>query len=106
MISRRMKTVSVALLISWSVGLAIGTAAEPDKAPGFESDIVPILQAKCWACHSGASPQAGLDLRSPDSILKGGKSGPAVKPGSSAGSLLIEKVTSKVMPPGAGKLSE
>jgi hypothetical protein len=85
--------------------LAVVVAAPAAKSPEFTSEIRPILQAKCWACHGENSPQASLSLRTPESILKGGKSGPAVKPGSSAGSLLIEKVVSKAMPPGDAKLS-
>src|SRR5262245_20072163 len=88
-----------------SCSISVTTAAPPDRAPEFESEIAPILQAKCWSCHGATSPQAGLDLRTADSILKGGKSGPAVKPGASAGSLLIEKVVSNTMPPGQAKLS-
>lgn len=80
-------------------------AAQASQTPGFEVEIRPLLQAKCWSCHSDVSPQAGLNLHTADSILKGGKSGPAVKPGSSAASLLIEKVVSGTMPPGKEKLN-
>ncbi len=57
-------------------------------------------------CHGETTPQAGLDLRTRDSILKGGKSGRAVVPGSSDKSLLIDKIASKSMPPGKVKLTE
>src|SRR4051794_10867715 len=101
-----MKTIGFAVRVFmaslWSL---LAVAAPPDKSPEFTSEIRPILQAKCWSCHGETSPQAGLSLRTADSILKGGKSGPALKPGSSAGSLLIEKVVSKAMPPGEGKLT-
>src|SRR5205823_8253160 len=39
-------------------------------------------------------------------VLKGGKSGKAIVPGSSARSLLIEKIASGTMPPGKNKLDE
>src|SRR5262249_6436264 len=81
------------------------SAAEGEKPPVFESDIAPVLKARCWACHSGASPQAGLDLQTVASVLKGGKSGPAVRPGASDASLLLDKIVSKAMPPGDPKLS-
>jgi hypothetical protein len=100
-----MKTVGFAVRVFMATLSALLFAAPPDKSPGFDSEIRPLLQAKCWACHGESSPQANLSLRTPESIVKGGKSGPAVKPGSSAGSLLIEKVTSKAMPPGETKLS-
>jgi hypothetical protein len=57
-------------------------------------------------CHGEGQPQAGLDLRTRDSILKGGKSGRAIIPGSADQSLLIDKVNSKSMPPGEVKLTE
>ena len=48
----------------------------------FESDILPIFEAKCLACHGEKLQQNGLDLRTRESVLKGGESGPAVEPGS------------------------
>src|SRR5262245_32570598 len=57
-------------------------------------------------CHGETAPQAGLDLRTRESMLKGGKSGRALVPGSSDQSLLIDKVASKSMPPGEVKLSD
>jgi hypothetical protein len=84
---------------------SLASAAQTGQSPKFDSDILPIFQAKCASCHGESSPQAGLNLRTADSILKGGKSGPAVKPGSSAGSLLMEKVVSGAMPPGKEKLN-
>src|SRR5207245_11547361 len=72
----------------------------------FESDVLPILKSSCWACHGGEKPQAGLDLQSLDSILRGGRSGPAIQPGASDKSLLVAKIVSKAMPPAGDKLNE
>ena len=76
------------------------------KSVTFESDILPILEANCFTCHATESPQAELDLRSPASILKGGKSGPAIVIGSASASLLMEKITSGSMPLGDGRLAD
>jgi len=38
--------------------------------------------------------------------MRGGKSGPAIKQGSSEGSLLVEKIVSKAMPPAQPKLTD
>ena len=73
--------------------------------PGFEADVLPILQAKCVMCH-GAAPQGKLDLRSQQAILNGGASGSVVVPGESAKSLLLTKVVTRQMPPGNVKLTE
>ena len=85
--------------------LAAAPAATP-AAPAFEGEVAPILKQKCWACHGDNSPQGQLDLRSPESILKGGKSGSAITPGSAERSLLVEKIVSGAMPPVGEKVTE
>jgi hypothetical protein len=69
------------------------------KAPLYETDIEPLLQAKCLRCHGGKTQKAALDLRTHAGILKGGESGPAVVPGKLDKSLLYEKVRDGLMPP-------
>jgi len=44
----------------------------------FTQDILPILEENCIACHNLAIAENKLSLEDLDSILKGGKSGPAV----------------------------
>ena len=75
-------------------------------APKYQADILPILEKSCIGCHSGASPQAGLNLQSIEGLLQGGRSGPAVRPGKADASLIIEKLVSKKMPPTPEKLSD
>jgi len=75
-------------------------------APKFEVDILPVLQRNCVTCHSGAKPQGGLDVQSIEGLLRGGQSGPAIRPGKADGSLIIEKLVSKKMPPTPEKLSD
>ncbi len=86
--------------------LATGLAASAAEAPKFEQDILPIFTAHCLGCHSGPKAQAGLELRTLDTLLKGGKTGPAVVPGSSDKSLLVEKINSRAMPPVELKLTD
>ncbi len=62
-------------------------------------DVLPILQLRCAVCHGKTVVEAGLDLRSHGSILKGGKSGPAIVPGKPAESLLIKRIHAGEMPP-------
>src|SRR5262245_38363970 len=91
---------TVLLLLSLTVG-----AAHAADAPTFETDVQPIFKAKCFACHTGSTPQAGLDLQSPAAVLRGGKSGPAITPGAAAKSLLMDKIWSGAMPPAGSKLT-
>lgn len=64
-----------------------------------QHDIIPLLHLRCVACHGGRRKEAGLDLRTKESILKGGKSGAAVIPGKPEESLLIQRIHSGEMPP-------
>jgi WD40 repeat protein len=68
----------------------------------FETEIAPILKANCVACHHARKASGGLVLESPQSIVKGGESGPAVVAGDSTGSLLLLVAAHQqesVMPP-------
>src|SRR2546426_9782511 len=81
-------------------------AESADKSISFESQILPIFESRCVACHGADSPQQGLDLRSRAALIKGGKSGPAIQVGSSEKSLLMEKIITKQMPPEEPKLTK
>src|SRR5436305_747995 len=79
-------------------------AAQPGRPPTFEKDILSIFQAKCLNCHGADRQKAGLDLRRHATLLAGGESGPALKPGAPKDSLLWEMVSRDKMPPGKQKL--
>jgi hypothetical protein len=69
----------------------------------YEKDVEPIFINKCAGCHSkNIKTESKLDLSSYETLMKGGKRGAAVVPGSSAKSLLI-RLSSKdqrpFMPP-------
>ncbi len=91
---------SVILLLS-----AASLAAQDSSAPRFESDIAPILKENCVVCHGEGSPQAELDVRTREGLLAGGKSGPALVPGTPVESLLLQKTASGAMPMGDKKLA-
>ena len=91
---------------AWSLSAAALLGATGAPKPAFKSDILPIFEANCVACHGAESPQQGLDLRSRDAILTGGRSGPAIQVGSADQSLLLQKVVARTMPPGDQKLSD
>ena len=92
--------------------IAIDTIQRVD-AVTFDREVLPILQKNCLACHSASEKQGELVLESPQSILKGGDTGPAVVAGRGAVSLLIRMASHQaatVMPPesndvAAGNLS-
>ncbi len=74
-------------------------AEEAAEAPDFKTHIEPILAAKCNRCHGEKRRGGKLDTRTVEAMLEGGASGPAIKPGNSKKSLLIELIHYDEMPP-------
>jgi hypothetical protein len=64
-----------------------------------QHDIIPILLRHCTICHNHGRQEGGLDLRTRESMLKGGKSGPALVPGDPEKSLILQRVVARQMPP-------
>ena len=56
----------------------------------FEKEILPIFRNSCLACHNTTKAKGGLNLETPQLILKGGDTGPAAVPGKSGESLLLK----------------
>src|SRR5260370_12599220 len=85
-----------------SVALLFGSVLLASGQDGAQA----IFENHCVSCH-GTAPMSGLDLRQRDTILKGGKRGPAIVPGKPDESLLYRAVTRQgdlQMPPGRQKL--
>ena len=83
-------------------------AAEPPRAgPSYETDVRPLLEAKCLRCHGPKVQKAELDLSAVATILRGGESGPVVVPGKPEESTLYEMVHDGSMPADkSGRLGE
>ncbi|MFM7160774.1 MAG: DUF1549 domain-containing protein, partial [Planctomycetaceae bacterium] len=81
------------------VTLTVHDASLPSP-PRFETDIRPLLAAKCHACHGSDVQESRLDLRTLSEMLRGGENGPALVRGEPHNSLLIDLVTKGQMPPG------
>jgi hypothetical protein len=91
-----------AVLVICSAALA------SDSQSVFKERIAPVLQANCASCHAGTKPQGDLSTTTYDALLKGGKHGPAIVPGSSQKSPLIQYVRGEKTPrmPLGGALPE
>src|SRR2546430_3137959 len=74
----------------------------------FRAKILPTLHANCATCHGGAKPAGSLSVVDFDSVLSGGKHGPAITPGSASSSLLIQYVRGERTPkmPMGGSIPE
>src|SRR5205814_8681277 len=86
---------------------ASALAAEPID---YLRDINPILKERCYSCHGALKQKASLRLDTVAAMTKGGKSGPAIKGGDAAASLLIKRVNdpdeSSCMPPEGQQLAD
>jgi mono/diheme cytochrome c family protein len=88
--------------------LAPGTAAAAEPVD-YLRDIKPILRKHCSTCHGPAKQKSGFRLDTAAALLQGGNSGPAVVPGQSVESRLIQAVTGAddvpAMPPKGPRLT-
>jgi hypothetical protein len=88
--------------------LSVSYAAAGGPSPSFSSDVQPILDANCVACHQTGSAQRGLILERGKSYvaLVGQKSKEAnlllVQPHDAEASYLIRKVTGRQVQGGGG----
>lgn len=71
----------------------------------FANDVAPIFAQRCLACHNSHKAEGRYNMDSLALILKGGESGAAVKPKSSAESHLFELISDGSMPQDADPLT-
>ncbi|MFQ6015864.1 MAG: c-type cytochrome [Anaerolineae bacterium] len=105
----------LALLRSWQTTALVSTpsavvtptvgvtpTAVATSIPSFAKDILPLLKARCSACHGSLG---GWSAASHDEVVNSGDNGPAVIPGDAEASLLLQKLKGtqtigSPMPPG------
>ena len=95
------------LLLSCAV-TAIGAADDPGAAARslWTAHVEQIFTEHCTKCHAGVKQKAGVDLRTPHTILKGGDDGPIVVPGDAKNSKLFKALRADAdphMPPTESK---
>jgi hypothetical protein len=78
--------------------LFAAAAAQGADTVSFSSEVRPLLEKQCWACHSSAQKLSDLDLTNREGALKGGLHGPAIVPGKPAESRLFLHITGKETP--------
>ncbi|MBA61492.1 MAG: hypothetical protein CMJ76_03915 [Planctomycetaceae bacterium] len=99
----------VLAVVTVGVSVRVNLYAQDASEVSYASDVLPILQAKCFRCHNGQRSEGGLRLDLKNAALKGGDSGHAFIPGNSDQSLLLQRINSddefERMPQEAAKLT-
>ena len=101
---------ALARFLPTAILLFLGSVVAIAQQVDFARDVEPILRANCQGCHGQSQQMSGLRLDQPEAAMTGSYSGPVIKPGDSAGSLLITMVSGrgkvKMPPAGPGLKSE
>lgn len=101
-----------ATLLGFGLAGAFVHAAEPSSGDGlkfFRERIQPVLVSECYRCHSAEAKQlrGNLRLDSRAAMLQGGDTGPALVPGQTGESLIVQAINHQdglEMPPKKPKL--
>src|SRR5262245_60120643 len=91
--SRRIGRALSAGLLAIIAAASLSSAALADEAVDYLRTVKPTLVARCYACHGALEQKSGLRLDTAASLKRGGENGPAVVPGKSAESLIIQHLT-------------
>jgi mono/diheme cytochrome c family protein len=95
------------LVVSFIRSFHTAVSGTSQPGPFFARDVMPIIQAKCAACHGSLG---GWNATSYSSFMTSGTHAPVVIPGNALQSLLIQKLngtqTSGVAMPPGGKLTD
>src|SRR5207253_8155109 len=89
---RWMRHTGFALALAFPLWTPTLAQAE-DKPVSYYRDLVPIFKRSCTGCHHPGKLKGQLDLTTYALFQKGGKHGPAFKPGQADESRVIEEVS-------------
>lgn len=82
---------------------AVAALARDRPERFFDSRVAPILTKRCLGCHNEDLKNGEISFLDRESLLKGGRLGPAIVPGKPKQSVLIESLRHEgdlQMPPG------
>ncbi|GEP42545.1 c-type cytochrome domain-containing protein [Brevifollis gellanilyticus] len=73
----------------------------------YEKEVLPFLKDNCIACHNKTTTKAGLNMETPELMVKGGESGKGIEAGAGAKSLIYQAAAGdwdSEMPPKTNKV--
>ena len=79
--------------MKWIAITVLASQAVSAESIDYKQQVHAVLAARCLVCHSQEKRSGGLSLATYSDVLNGGRSGAAVKPGNSSGSLLVQRIT-------------
>ena len=85
-------------LVLACLGASLLEAQTAPKNVDYDQQVHPILAARCFSCHSQEKRSGGLSLFSYEDVLNGGRNGGTVRPGKSADSLIMLRITGETQP--------
>lgn len=98
----KLSTEEIATIRDWiNTGAGFRNPPAQPQTSLHQHDVIPIMLLRCVTCHGARKQDGGLDLRTPASMLKGGKSGPAFVAGDPDASRMIQRIESEACPPQA-----
>jgi WD40 repeat protein len=83
------------------------TAAATAAPINYEKEVLPFLKDNCVACHNKTTTKAGLNMETPELMVKGGESGKGIEAGAGAKSLIYQAAAGQwdsEMPPKTNKV--
>jgi hypothetical protein len=83
---------------TWRVALVVASGArlltaQPAPMIEYTTQVHGLFASRCLVCHSQEKRSGGLSLATYEDVLNGGRSGPAVRPGKSGNSILVQRIT-------------
>ncbi|HVX14208.1 MAG TPA: PSD1 and planctomycete cytochrome C domain-containing protein [Pirellulales bacterium] len=94
MLARSYPAWIVCVALTWQPAFC----AEP-APPSFDTDVLPLLRARCVKCHGPAKREGELDLSQAHGVAAGGENGLAVDRISPLTSRLWQRIEADEMPP-------
>jgi WD40 repeat protein/mono/diheme cytochrome c family protein len=89
---------------AFALTLAVGgattavAARQPQQAPDFARDVLPVFESNCLRCHSAAAQKGDLILDTHEDIVAGGRHGAAIVVGNAEKSPLVGMMEGRVEP--------
>ena len=72
----------------WLTLIATPASAASPQERFFDKRVAPILTRRCLGCHNQQLKNGGISFLDRDSLLRGGRRGPAIVPGKPGESVL------------------